>query len=77
MRDVCTITADWPRGPSTWLDGRTLCVSIPFTWNLPEVRHDIEQGGLLWDNVMVGGPATIHAAAPHNASLSVHSMIAS
>lgn len=58
MTNLSVLTADWPRGPSTWLDGRTLCVSIPFTWNLPEVRHDIEQGGLLWDNVLVGGPAT-------------------
>ena len=49
---------EWPRGPVSWLQGSTLCVSIPFTWSLPEVRRTIDQGGLLWDSVLVGGPAT-------------------
>lgn len=58
MSSLTPITADWPRKPTLWLDGRTLCVSIPFTWNLPEVRRDIEQGALMWDDVLVDGPAT-------------------
>jgi hypothetical protein len=48
---------EWPKGPTAWYEGRRLCVSIPFTWDLPEVRKEIEGGSLLWDSVLVGGPA--------------------
>ncbi len=32
-------------------------VSIPFTWNLPQVRRYLEAGAPSWDVAMVGGPA--------------------
>jgi hypothetical protein len=47
----------WPKGPTTWLEGRTLNVSIPFTWNLPAVRHMLMCRDLFWDTAIVGGPA--------------------
>ena len=47
----------WPGGPMEWLEGRTLYVSIPFTWDLPEVRYELNASSLLWDRAVVGGPA--------------------
>lgn len=49
---------DWPRGPFSWSEGRTLFVSVPFTWNLPAMRAELEHGSLEYDRVRVGGPAT-------------------
>lgn len=40
-----------------WIEGRVLHVSIPFTWNLPDVRQRVSQHSMLWDAVIVGGPA--------------------
>lgn len=48
---------DWPRGPFAWSEGRQLFVSVPFTWNLPQVRLELEHGSLQFDSVRVGGPA--------------------
>jgi len=49
--------AKWPGGPTYWLEGRRLCVSIPFTWNLHDVKTRIFQRSSHWDNVLIGGPA--------------------
>jgi len=49
--------SNWPKGPTTWIDARTLYVSVPFTWNLHSVRCDLIQRSLLWDSAIVGGPA--------------------
>lgn len=49
---------DWPRGPFYWSEGRALKVSIPFTWNLPEVKRVIQRGSLAHDRYILGGPAT-------------------
>ena len=50
---------DWPKAPVYWQrDAGTQCASIPFTWNLEEVRQRIladEFGFYKW---VVGGPAT-------------------
>jgi hypothetical protein len=51
------VTPEWPRGPVSWTEGRTLKISIPFTWNLPAVRRRVAQVSLLHDRVIVGGPA--------------------
>jgi hypothetical protein len=48
---------DWPRRPTRWLEGRTLNISVPFTWNLPQLRRELQQRILEWDRVVVGGPA--------------------
>lgn len=48
---------DWPRGPTTWIEGRVRHVSVPFTWNMPAVRADCLQTGFAWDRTVVGGPA--------------------
>lgn len=48
---------DWPKGPTTWIEGRTLRVSVPFTWNLPHVRAGLRQRSFFWDRAEVGGPA--------------------
>jgi len=50
-------TYDWPRGPFSWSEGRQLFISVPFTWNLPGLRQELNHGSLLWDSVRVGGPA--------------------
>lgn len=48
---------DWPKAPTTWLEGRTLRVSIPFTWNLSSVKSGLRQTSFFWDVAEVGGPA--------------------
>lgn len=48
---------DWPKKETVWIQNRTLFVSIPFTWNLPQVRAMLRQRSLFWDNAVVGGPA--------------------
>ncbi|MBE3120315.1 MAG: hypothetical protein IMZ50_16380 [Candidatus Atribacteria bacterium] len=50
--------ADWPKGPYRWQVDDVLYVSIPFTWNLPTVRAELQQGSWLWNRAVVGGPAT-------------------
>ena len=49
---------DWPRGPKYWIKDRTFYASIPFTWNLPDVKSRISKKSFLYDNVVLGGPAT-------------------
>jgi len=51
------VRPDWPRGPTEWIGGRTLHVSVPFTWNLPAVRRRLSQRDFRWDSARVGGPA--------------------
>lgn len=48
---------DWPKKPTQWIKARILYISIPFTWNLPGVKHQISQRSFFWDTVVVGGPA--------------------
>lgn len=47
----------WPKKQITWVKNQVLYVSIPFTWNLPEVRALLLQRSLFWKSVVVGGPA--------------------
>lgn len=47
----------WPKAPTYWIENRVLNVSIPFTWNLPAVRRELQQVGMFWDTAIVGGPA--------------------
>lgn len=47
----------WPKGPTRWIEDRTLFVSVPFTWNLPDVRAELLQRDFRWDTARVGGPA--------------------
>lgn len=47
---------EWPKRPIYWLEGRTLKISIPFTWALPSARKLIINLRLLHDQVIVGGP---------------------
>lgn len=54
MRDV---QMKWPKHPINWIVDGILHVSIPFTWNLPEIRKRLMQRGLWWDKAIVGGPA--------------------
>lgn len=48
---------NWPKGPYSWIEDRTLFVSVPFTWDLPTVHHQISQRDYRYDRVAVGGPA--------------------
>jgi len=48
---------EWPKTPTNWIEKRTLYVSVPFTWNLPEVKVELQQRSFLWDSAIVGGPA--------------------
>ena len=47
----------WPKRPYTWIENRTKFYSIPFTWNLPEVKAEIMQRDFFVDKYVVGGPA--------------------
>lgn len=48
----------WPKGPYKWLKDDRLHISIPFTWNLPEIREEILIGNLFAPGrPIVGGPA--------------------
>ena len=47
----------WPKKHVCWLDGKTLNISIPFTWELPMVQRRIKQKDFFWGRVVVGGPA--------------------
>jgi len=46
---------DWPKGPIYWTGGKTLYVSIPFTWSLPDVRKKITAS---WDRIAIEEPLT-------------------
>lgn len=49
---------DWSKGPSYWVENDTLFVSIPFTWNLPEMLSRLRQYSLFsYTKIVVGGPA--------------------
>lgn len=47
----------WPKAPAYWNRDRVLHVSIPFTWNMAAVKQMISQRSLLWNRVVIGGPA--------------------
>jgi hypothetical protein len=48
----------WPKKPYMWREfGRELRVSVPFTWNLPELRQFLMQKSAWWEHATVGGPA--------------------
>lgn len=47
----------WPKQPISWITNRILAVSIPFTWQLSQVRNMLLQKSFLWDQAFVGGPA--------------------
>ncbi len=47
----------WPIGPYYWEQDGRRCISVPFTWNLPEVRTAILEGDLFYGRPLVGGPA--------------------
>ena len=47
----------WPKRETTWQQGRTLYVSVPFTWRLPAVRAMLGQRSFIWDHAVAGGPA--------------------
>jgi len=53
--------SQWHKGPLYWPHGhrRLLYVSIPFTWNLSDVRKTIKQSNVFksWEVVHIGGPA--------------------
>lgn len=46
----------WPKTYTEWIENRTLHVSIPFTWTLPEVKARLMQRSIEWDSAIVGGP---------------------
>ena len=48
---------EWPKAPYRWQEGETLYISVPFTWNLPAVRNELQQGSWFWKRAQVGGPA--------------------
>lgn len=50
----------WPRKPLFWNEGKTLCASIPFTWNMPKLKDLLKKKWRSDKNikVIIGGPAT-------------------
>lgn len=57
IKHPSTKYAEWPKKPTSWVQDRTVYISIPFTWNLPRVKRQLMQKGLFWDKAVVGGPA--------------------
>lgn len=47
----------WPKRPYRWTENNREHISIPFTWNLPQVRKEILNGNLFTGHPIVGGPA--------------------
>lgn len=54
---------EWTKGPTREADGDTLYVSVPFTWNLPEVLREACQPHLFHKRIIIGGPAVKLAQA--------------
>jgi len=48
---------EWPKSATPWIEARTLFVSVPFTWCLPELRERLKCGDMFYDAAVVGGPA--------------------
>ncbi len=48
----------WPGGPTYWMNGDIMFVSIPFTWNLREVHIRLRTIDFLFVEAWIGGPAT-------------------
>ncbi len=46
----------WGAAPFMWIKGRTLYVSMPFTWLAPQIRKMISSRSFEWDSVIIGGP---------------------
>lgn len=47
----------WPRGMTSWVEGRTLYISVCFTWDIPAVNRIARQIDFTYDRTIVGGPA--------------------
>jgi hypothetical protein len=47
----------WPKKPTMWMEGRQLFISVPFTWNLPELKAFLQQRSAWWTRAQIGGPA--------------------
>lgn len=48
---------NWPRDITSWIKNRTLHISVPFTWLLTDAANLARQQSMLWDDVLIGGPA--------------------
>ena len=48
---------EWKHGPQHWMENDTLFLTIPFTWNLPEIRYKLKYEPWSWTKVVIGGPA--------------------
>lgn len=59
VREVGMTKDGWPRGPKSWIVDRVLYVSIPFTWNLPQVFKRLRNADIEFDSAVVGGPAVV------------------
>ena len=50
------ISMEWPKKPTSWIRERVAYISVPFTWNLPLLKAELQQGSLFYDRAVVGGP---------------------
>lgn len=48
---------DWPKKPFYWDEKTNLHISIPFTWNLKDVKMALCNRDFFRDSTIVGGPA--------------------
>lgn len=48
---------EWPKKSTRWIIKRTLFISIPFTWDLLNIKRQIKQRSFEYDQVVIGGPA--------------------
>lgn len=49
--------AEWPKGPTYWTEDDVMYISVPFTWNLPDVIALVTQQHFSIDRYIIGGPA--------------------
>lgn len=47
----------WPKTYSSWIENDTLYISIPFTWELPEIEATLIKRSFHYSSIVVGGPA--------------------
>lgn len=57
MKPLGNGSHDWPKRPVYWIENMVLHISIPFTWDLPQVARRFQAKSALWDSALVGGPA--------------------
>jgi len=46
----------WPKRPVYWTERDTLYISVPFTWNMPRIKAQLQSKLNPWKKTLIGGP---------------------